>query len=439
MIRMRYVMVLVWLLGGSVASAQNTETDTDWPQWRGPAGTGHTHQTKPPTHWSDTEQVRWKTAIPGRGHSTPIVSGEFVFLTTAVAIGDKLPPKMSGRPGEHDNLPVDSKYQFVVLAIDRSTGDRVWQTVVREAIPVEGGHKSASLASASIVTDGTHVYAFFGSFGLYCLDLTGKVIWERQFGQLHSKHGHGEGASPALYGDSIVVNCDHEDQSFVIAMKTTTGKTLWRRDREEVTSWSTPIIVEHAGRQQVIVAGTQRVRSYDLTSGDEIWQCGGMSANICATPVYSQGVLVVGSSYEKRILIAIQLEGAAGDITESPNVLWSTTRRTPYVPSMLLVEDGLYFLAHYQNVLTRLELKTGRDAPGAMRLGELSNIYASPVAAGKNIYITDLDGTTLVLAAGVVPRAIAVNRIHESVNASLAIAGNHIFIRGEKHLFCIGE
>lgn len=439
MIRMRYVMVLVWLLGGSVASAQNTEADTDWPQWRGPAGTGHTHQTKPPTHWSDTEQVRWKTAIPGRGHSTPIVSGEFVFLTTAVAIGDKLPPKMSGRPGEHDNLPVDSKYQFVVLAINRSTGDRVWQTVVREAIPVEGGHKSASLASASIVTDGTHVYAFFGSFGLYCLDLTGKVIWERQFGQLHSKHGHGEGASPALYGDLIVVNCDHEDQSFVIAMKTSTGKTLWRRDREEVTSWSTPIIVEHAGRQQVIVAGTQRVRSYDLTSGDEIWQCGGMSANICATPVYSQGVLVVGSSYEKRILIAIQLEGAAGDITGSPNVLWSTTRRTPYVPSMLLVDDGLYFLAHYQNVLTRLELKTGRDAPGAMRLGELSNIYASPVAAGKNIYITDLDGTTLVLAAGVVPRAIAVNRIHESVNASLAIAGNHIFIRGEKHLFCIGE
>lgn len=413
--------------------------DDTWPQWRGKSGTGYAGEVHPPTTWSDEDNVQWKCPLSGRGHSTPIVSNDLVFLTAAVPIGEKLPPRMSGRPGAHDNLPVDQKFEFIVIAIDRATGENRWETTVKQAIPREGAHRSASLASASPVVDDNHVYAFFGSQGLYCLDFDGNQVWSRDFGQMHSKHGHGEGASPALHGDTLAINWDHEEQSFVTALDKHTGKTRWRKERDEVTSWSTPIIVEHDGTVQLIVAGTGRVRSYDLASGAELWQCGGMSANIVATPVYSDGVLIVGSSYEKKIMLAIDLATASGDVTDTDTVLWSTKRATPYVPSMLLVDDGLYFLAHYQNIMTRLNFKTGAVSPGPMRLGPLTSIYASPVAAGEHIYVTDLSGTTMVIEKGPKPRPVAVNQLKENVNASLAISGNQIFIRTEQHLYCIAD
>lgn len=415
------------------------QADDSWPQWRGANGTGYAGEVHPPTTWSDEENVQWKCPLPGRGHSTPIVTDTLVFLTAALPTGEKLTPKMSGRPGAHDNLPVDREYKFIVIAIDRKTGDVRWQTTVKQAIPREGAHRSASLASASPVADDSHVYAFFGSQGLYCLDFDGNQIWSRDFGQMHSKHGHGEGASPALHGNTLVINWDQEEQSFVTALDKDTGETLWRNERDEVTSWSTPIIVEHSGAAQLIVAGTGRVRSYDLTSGGELWQCGGMSANIVATPVYSDGVLIVGSSYEKKVMLAIDLEKARGDVTGTDAVLWSRTRATPYVPSMLLVDDGVYFLAHYQNILTRLNFKTGAESPGPMRLGPLTSIYASPVAAGDHIYVTDLLGTTMVVTKGPVPKPVAINQLNEKVNASLAIAGQQIFIRTEQHLYCIAD
>ena len=283
------------------AEAQEPLQDNDgmdWPQWRGSLGTGEAPNARPPVEWSDTENVRWKTLIPGRGHSTPIVWGNHLFVTTAIPVGPKLPPKRSGRPGAHDNLPVESKFQFVVLAINRSNGEILWKRVVREALPVEGAHISASLASASAVTDGEFVFAFFGSQGLFCLDFDGNVLWEKSFRQMHSKHGHGEGSSPALWNNLLVVNWDQEDQSVIVALYAHSGEEIWRRQRDEVTSWSTPIIVEQDDQTQVIVAGTDRVRGYSLETGEDLWECGGMSANIVATPVYRDGLLFVGSSYE---------------------------------------------------------------------------------------------------------------------------------------------
>ncbi len=377
----------------------------NWPSWRGPEGTGVAPSAKPPTTWSNTDNVRWQTPLPGRGHSTPIVWGNRIFVTAAIPVGPKLPAKMSGRPGAHDNLPVDRAHRFVVIAIDRDDGSIVWERTVRESVPHEGGHYTASLASASPVTDGKHLFAHFGSHGLYCLDFDGQVIWEQQLGKMHSKHGHGEGSSPALHGSTLIVNWDHEEQSFLIALDAATGKQKWRRERAEVTSWSSPLIVENDGVVQAIVCGTERVRGYDLATGEVIWECGGLSANIVATPVAADGILYVGSSYEKRALMAIRLTGAAGDITGSEHVLWMRTRGTPYVPSPLLYRDALYYLTHYQNVLTRIEAKTGADSPGAMRLGELGNIYASPVAAAGNVYVTDLEGTTMVLSDGPIPPA----------------------------------
>lgn len=434
----RLTVIVVWLVAIGISSI--AAVDAHWPQWRGPNGTGAaTVDATPPTTWTDTENVAWKTAIPGRGHSTPIIWGDRIFLTTAIPTGRKLAPKMSGRPGAHDNLPVDSAHQFVVIAINRDDGAIAWQKPVHEVVPHEGGHNTASLASASPVTDGQNVYAFFGSHGLFCLDFDGNVVWEKQLGKMHSKHGHGEGSSPALFDGTLLVNWDHEEQSFIVALNTATGEEKWRRDREEVTSWSSPLIVKLDDRAQAIVCGTERVRGYDLETGDVTWQCGGLSANIVATPVFADGIVYVGSSYEKRALVAINIDGALGDLTGTDRVLWMRRRGTPYVPSPLLYEGALYYLMHYQNVLTRIEARSGTDSPGAMRLGDLGNIYASPVGAGGNVFITDLDGTTMVIAASEIPRVVAVNQLGEKVSASLAIADEDLLIRGDKHLFCIRD
>ena len=205
---------VVWIKDVTIRSQQQA----DWPQWRGPLGTGAAPGASPPLNWDDRTNLRWKTRLAGRGHSTPIVWGDRVFLTTAIPIGEKLEPRMSGRPGAHDNLPVDRKHQFMVIAIDRSNGKIVWRKEVHQAVPHEGGHYTASLASASPVTDGQHVYAYFGSHGLYGLNFEGDLIWRQQFGQMHTKHGHGEGTSPALSGDTLIINWDHEGDSFLVAL-----------------------------------------------------------------------------------------------------------------------------------------------------------------------------------------------------------------------------
>ncbi|MGB7345525.1 MAG: PQQ-binding-like beta-propeller repeat protein [Pirellulaceae bacterium] len=416
-----------------------SQATDNWPQWRGPLGTGVAVDADPPTDWSETDNIRWKTKIPGRGHSSPIVWDDHVFLTAAIPVGPKLPPKPSGRPGAHDNLPVDSEYCFAVIAVDRKSGDVLWNKTVHQAIPIEGAHNTASLASASPVTDGKRVYAHFGTHGLHCLDFKGKTVWSKQLGAMHTKHGHGEGSSPALFDDTLIINWDHEEQSFLTAIDTATGKELWRRDRDEVTSWSTPLILDVDGRAQVIVCGTERVRGYDLASGELVWQCGGLSANIVATPVAEDGILYAGSSYEKRVIMAIQLSGSKGDITDSTQVHWTRSRGTPYVPSPLIYDGSLYYLTHYQNVMTRIEAKTGTDNPGAMRLGPLGDVYASPVGAAERVYVTDLDGVTLVLSHSDIPRMIAVNQLGEKVSASAAVVGNEIFLRGDVHLFCIAD
>jgi outer membrane protein assembly factor BamB len=428
----------IWLFVGANACAAN------WPQWRGPDSTGVAVNASPPIQWSDTENVRWKTALPGRGHSTPIIWGDHVFVTTAIPVGQPFAPRRSNRPGAHDNLPVTRAHRFAVIAIDRKNGNILWEKSLHESIPREGGHATASLASASPVTDGKNVYAYFGSHGLYCLNFAGDIVWQKQFGKMHTKHGHGEGTSPALHERFLVINWDHEEQSFLAVLDKTTGQEIWRRDRQEVTSWATPLIVEVDGAEvdgamQTIVCGTDRVRGYDLESGEVVWECGGMSANIVATPVAAAGMVYVASSYEKRVLMAIRLKGARGDITATNHVVWSRTRGTPYVPSPLLYHGSLYFLTHYQNVLTRVNAQTGENAPGSIRLGDLGNIYASPVGAAGHVFLTDLHGTTQVITNGEVPRTVAVNRLGESVNASAAIVSSEIFLRGDQHLYCIAE
>ncbi|HJS07218.1 MAG TPA: PQQ-binding-like beta-propeller repeat protein, partial [Pirellulales bacterium] len=217
------------------------------------------------------------------------------------------------------------------------------------------------------------------------------------------------------------------------------GQERWRVERNEVTSWASPIIVEHDGKPQVIVSGTSRVRGYDLANGKVLWECGGLSSNIVASPVSADGMVFAGSSYDKRALLAIRLDGATGDITNSDRVAWRRIRGTPYVPSPLLYDGGLYFLTHYQGILSRVDARTGQDQPGAFRLDGIKNVYSSPVAAAGRIYVTDLDGTTLVIQGGVAPRRLAINHLAEPIGASAAIAGRQLFLRGEQHLYCLEE
>jgi outer membrane protein assembly factor BamB len=432
----RWILALLYCC--SAAAAVDDESAAgNWGQWRGPLATGVGPQADPPLLWNEADgtNVRWKTAIPGRGHSTPIVWNDSIFLTTAIATGPALPPRPSTAPGNHDNLPVTHKHKFIALAVDRASGKIVWQKTLREALPHEQGHQTGSLASASPVTDGEHLIVNFGSFGLYCLDLEGNLVWQKDFGAMQSLHGHGEGSSPVLHGNTLVVNWDHEAGSFVVALDKRTGEQLWKVDRKEITSWATPIVVEHAGRTQVIISGTGRIRGYDLATGKVLWECGGLSANVVASPVSDGRLVFAGSSYDKRALLAIRLDGAAGDITGSDRVVWNRFRGTPYVPSPLLYDDALYFLTHYQGVLNRVAASSGEDRPGAIRLDGLGNIYASPVAAAGRVYVTDLDGVTAVVSHGDVPRLLAVNRLSEPIAASAALAGRDLFLRGERSLY----
>ena len=415
------------------------DSASNWPAWRGPLGTGLAEGCNPPTTWSETENVRWKTTIPGKGHSTPIVWGDRLFVTTAIPFGPRLPPKPDTAPGAHDNAPVTQRHRFAVLAIDREDGKMLWRRDVHEALPHEGAHFTASQASQSPVTDGEQLFACFGSYGLYSFDLDGNPQWDRQLGRMHTKHGHGEGSSPALYQDTLVVNWDHEGQSFIVAFDKNNGQQLWKVLRDEVTSWSSPLIVEHDGKAQVIVCGSERVRGYDLADGSVVWQCGGMSQNIVASPVAGGGMVFVGSSYEKRAMLAIKLDGAQGDITDTDRVAWQRSERTPYVPSPLLCDGALYFLRHYQGILTRVDANTGAEPTGPFRLGPLRDIYASPVSTANHIYFTDLVGTTLVVSTGEIPRFIATNRLDDSFSASPAVAGDEIFLRGRNHLYCIAK
>ncbi len=409
-----------------------------WPGWRGPLATGVAPDADPPIEWSEEKNIRWKVAIPGAGHSTPIVWGDHVFLTAAIPYGEAVEPVPDDAPGAHDNALVTRRQNFAVIAIDRRTGKTLWLRSVRKGLPPMGAHKTATLASQSPVTDGERVFAFFGSNGLYCLDFDGKLLWQLDLGDMRPKHGHGEGSSPVLHAGVLVIPWDHEGDSFVVALDAKTGKQRWRMARDEPSSWSSPIVVEHAGKAQVILAGTKRVRAYDLRTGEVVWECGGMSHNIVASPVAGQGLVVLASSYEKRVMLAIRLAGAKGDITGSKNVVWTRKRGTPYVPSPLLYGRWLYFLGHYQGVLSRVDVETGKAPSGPFRL-PLYDIYASPVGAGGRVYVTDRDGTTVVLShvEGKDVELLAKNTLEDRFSASAAVVGKALFLRGEKFLYCV--
>lgn len=432
-----------WLLALTLiplhSAAEGPHDERHWAQWRGPLDTGVAPRADPPVEWSESRNIRWKIPLPGEGHSSPVVWGDRIYLTAAIPHGQPVAPATGVRPGAHDNILKVRPMKFVVLAVDRATGKIIWQTTVRDSIPHESRHDTGSYASASPITDGKRIYAFFGSNGLYALNLEGKVIWSRDLGDMHTKHGHGEGASPALHGDSLVVNWDHEGPSFITSFDTSTGEQRWSQKRDEPTSWSSPHVLTHTDPLQVVVSAANRIRSYNLATGKLLWECGGLSHNVVAGPVSQKGLVICGSSYEKQAILGIRLDGATGDLTGTGNIAWIKRRDTPYVPSLLLYDGLVYYHRHYQGTLTCRQATTGKSLYERARLTGIDNVYASPVAAAGRIYITSLDGQTLVFTSGNNPEALSLNQLDDRFSASAALVDDEIIMRGSKSLYCIAQ
>ncbi len=465
-----------FLLTGIFSSFAASES---WPNWRGPLATGAAPEANPPLEWSETKNVKWKVKTPGFGTSTPIIWGNRVFILTAIPTGKKVeetksvaaaatpvsqenPPREerprrggprsddAGTPGEgrrpggpppggggfRSEAP-DEKYQFVVLCLDRNTGKTLWQKVAREEVPHEGHHRDHGFASASPVTDGEHLIASFGSRGLFCYDLDGNLKWEKDFGDMQTRNSFGEGASPALHGNTVVINWDHEGpDDFIVALDKRTGKELWRTPRKDATTWSTPLMVEHGGKTQVVVNATENVISYDLATGKEIWSTTGQTVNVIPTPVTDGKVVYAMSGFRGATLQAIQL-GRTGDLTGTDAILWTHNKSTPYVPSPLLVDGLLYFVSGNNGQLSCFDAKTGKAHYEAERLEGVFGIYASPVSAKDRVYVLGREGACMILKKGSKLEISGINKLDDKTDASIAMAGNQLFIRGHQNLYCI--
>lgn len=442
------------ILHGLAWQKSTPKPDTNWSQWRGPLGTGAAPNATPPTSWSETKNIKWKIKIPGSGTSTPIIWNNMVFIHTAVPAAKASAqsqtsrirtvghPQGFGRQGggfgRQRGVAPTEKYQFTLMCLDRASGKTLWKKVAREEVPHEGHHPDHGFASHSPVTDGKHVYAYFGSRGLHCYDMKGNFKWSKDFGKMQTRNGFGEGSSPALHGDTIVIQWDHEGEDFIVALNKLTGKEKWRQPRSEATSWAVPLIYKHGGQTQVITSGTERIRSYDLATGKQIWECGGMTGNTIPTPVAQGDVVYLMSGFRGNALLAIRL-GKTGDLTGSNAIVWSHNRSTPYVPSPLLYNNRLYFFANNTGILSCFDATSGKPILNAERIPGLTGVYASPVGAAGKVYLVGRNGETIVLKQTDKLEILSTNKLDDGFDASPAVVGKEIYLRGRQHLYCIAE
>ena len=424
--------------------------DENWPCWRGPDRNGVARSTSAPTAWSEDSNIRWKVELPGLGISTPIIWGDKLYVTTAVKTervpeGVEAAPepepeaREGGRRGRRRTPDPTNIHEFRVLCVDRADGSVVWDKKITETVPHEAGHGTNSLASASPITDGEHIWAFFGSRGLFCLDMEGETVWSKEFGTMQTRNKFGEGASPAIHGDKIVVVWDHEGEDFIAAFDKATGEEKWRQERDEVTTWVTPLIIPVGDSVQVITTATGSSRAYDLETGEEIWSITGMTTNCIPVPLYDEGIVYLMSGFRGAALQAIQLEGAKGDLDESDQVIWRYNKNTPYVPSGVLTGGKLYFLRTNTSRLTCLDAISGEEYYAAKKLGGIRSVYGSLTAAGDHIYVTSREGETVVFKAGEEFEEVSSNVLDDQFDASPVIVDGELYLRGRASLYCIAD
>ena len=429
------------------ADTPSTQPVADWQQWRGPTATGEAAKdANPPLTWTEGSNIQWKVAIPGRGRSTPIVWKDRIFITTAIETPKPVDPEkvkemkadMPGFMQKEARMP-DKVLQFVVMAISRNDGKVLWQKTMREEAPLAGTHADGSWASGSPITDGELIYAYFGSYGLYALTLDGEKKWSKDLGTFKTKANFGEGVSPALCGDLLIINQDFEGASFIVALDRKSGDEKWRVKRDEATSWATPLVIEQGGKRQIVVSATKRIRSYDPANGALLWEVGGMTGNVIPCPVTDGNLVFCMSGFRGSALVAIKLAAAAGDLTDKPEaVAWSGKSNTPYVPSPVISGGLLYYIKVSEGFLTCAEAATGKEQY-ASKLAGIPSVFASPVVAGGRLYIPGKNGLTLVVKLGPKFEVLASNQLDDGIIASPAVAGDELFIRGDKNLYCIKE
>jgi outer membrane protein assembly factor BamB len=411
------VVALLALASGAGLAAQS---DPTWGSWRGPQGTGVAATGDPPVEFSEELNVAWKIELPGEGSGSPVVWGDRVFVTTAV-------------PGD------DNVYDFQLWAVDRATGSVLWQRSAVSAVPHEGRQPTNTYASFSPITDGRRVFAYFGSRGLFAYDFDGEPLWQLDLGDMQTRRGFGEGSSPALFGDRLVVTWDHEADSYIVALDAGTGQELWRRDRDEPTTWATPAIIDHEGTAQVITPGTNRTRAYALDDGALLWEGPGLTLNVIPTPSVEDGIVVLTSGFRGNAIRAVRLSAASGDITGTAAILWERDEDTPYVPSPLVYEGNVYYLKSNSGVLTNAALATGEISYGPVRLPGMATVYASPVGVAGRVYLFDRDGNSLVLRNGPEFEVLAQNRLDDGFDASPALVGDEMYLRGHRNLYRISR
>jgi outer membrane protein assembly factor BamB len=410
--------------------------DKFWPQWRGPQATGVSPSADPPVEWSETKNITWKIEVPGRGSATPVVWGDRIFLLTAVPGGVPATDTHQPRGGMTPRIV----HAYKLLAINRKDGKIAWERTPKQEMPHEASHQdNGTWASSSAITDGQHVIASFESRGLYCYDMNGTLVWQKDLGDKKMRNEFGEGSTPALHGNTLVVVWDHyvPGASFIVALDKQTGKELWRVSRDEIDTWATPLIVEHDGLTQVIVPGMNKLRSYDLNKGAIVWETAGLTMNPIPSPVAGGGMVFATSGFRGNSLKAIRLAGAKGDITGTPNVVWTLDRDTPYVPSPLLYDDVLYILKTNNGLLSAFEASTGKPYYQVQRLAKAPNVFASPTGAAGRVYIPGRDGTTVVLKKGPTFEVLAENTLDDGFDASPAMVDRDLYLRGYKYLYAI--
>ena len=428
-------------------------SSSNWPGFRGPSASGQADGQRTPARWDVTSgrNITWKAAIPGLAHSSPIVWGDRIFLTSAISSR----PDATFKPGlygegtaSEDRTP----HQWVVLAIDRATGRTLWQRTAYEGVPREKRHIKATYANATPVTDGRFVVAFFGSQGLFAYDLEGRPVWQRDLGVLNTgaydlpEYEWGTASSPIIYRDLVIVQCDTQNESFVTALDLRSGKTVWKSVRTELPSWGTPTVYlsSHGGRAELVTNSPNFVRGYDPDTGAERWRIARSSKITAPTPIFADDLIIVSSGRApERPILAIR-PGGQGDITPRDDreaggfLRWSKTARGPYMPTPLIYRGLLYVLAN-NGLFDAYDLESGREIYRQRVPHQGSGFSASPVVADGRIYLSSEDGDMFVVRAGAEFSLLATNAIGEPLMATPAIAGHHLYVRGTHHLFAIGE
>jgi outer membrane protein assembly factor BamB len=449
--RIALAIAFAALLLATVASGLAPEKN--WSYWRGPnidgMGIGDA-----PLNWSDSKEgsknIKWKTEIPGRGNSSPIIWDDQIFLTAAVKTGSAEtpsapanPPAFGGRGGMGFSLSTSgpqAEHKFMVLSIDRKTGKILWERTATTATPHEGHHPQyGSFASNSSATDGKYLYAFFGSRGMYCYDMKGELIWKKDFGvQMRMRMAFGEGIGPVVSGDRLILVFDHEGDSFMVSLDKNTGEEKWRVSRPEKSNWAAPLVVDYKGQKQIIVNASNKVRSYDFNSGKPIWECAGLGTNSIPHPVRHDDLILSMTGYQNPKLMAIRL-GREGDLTGTDAIVWTQTRGNSYTPSPVLYDNKFYVLTD-NGMISCYNARTGEPFYQQQRLPKTYNFKSSPVGANGKLYLASENDDVIVLKMGEKFEVLATNTMEgQMFVATPAIQEGEIFLRSQNRLYCIHQ